>query len=331
MLKIRFHTSMGDQCIKIKNMKQAIITGFGKTDKLGFREVATPQASSNEVLVKVVAASVNPKDTFIRKGRYKMLTGSKFPMGVGFDYSGVVEESNNAKYKKGDHVFGMINGWKGTTFAEYVVVKKEEITLAPSNVSLENSAAVPLAAQTALQALRDLGKINPGFRICINGASGGVGMFAIQIAKAFDCEVTTLSSPANFGFCQSLGADVTFDYNNKDFFNAKNSFDVFFDVFGNRSFNEVKHLLGKQGIYISTVPSIGLLANQIKTLVSAKKARIVIVKSTNEKLSWLKQNIENGKIKPVIDRVFSFDQVKEAQQKVETKRTKGKVIVTMDK
>jgi NADPH:quinone reductase-like Zn-dependent oxidoreductase len=310
-------------------MKQAIITGFGKTDKLSFRETAMPTMGASGILVKIVAASVNPKDTFVRKGRYKILTGSKFPMGVGFDYSGIVEASNHKKYKKGDQVYGMINGWQGATFAEYLVAKNDEIMHAPANLSLPDAAAVPLAAQTALQALRDLGHLKKGFKICINGASGGVGIFAIQIAKVFDCEVTTLTSPANFDFCKSLGADFTMDYNNTDFFKKENTFDLFFDVFGNRSFQKTKHLLHKQGVYISTVPSKGLLFDYAKTIFSAKKAKLVIVKSTNEKLYWLKQHIENGAIKPVISSTFPFDRYPEAQAAVETKRTKGKVIVTI--
>jgi NADPH:quinone reductase-like Zn-dependent oxidoreductase len=308
-------------------MKQAIITGFGNTEKIGFREVETPKPKKNEVLVKVVATSVNPKDTFIRKGRYKFLTGKKFPMGIGFDYSGIVEESNNSNYKKGDHVFGMINGWQGLTCAEFLVAKDNEIMPAPNNLSLANSASVPLAAQTALQALSELGKIKTGYKVCINGSSGGVGTFAIQIAKAFGAEVTALSSPANFDFCKSLGADFMIDYNDKGFFKTNNTFDIFFDVFGNRSFKNISHLLSKKGIFISTVPSVKIFLDQIITKFGSKKAKMVIVKSTNENLNWLKQNIEIGTLKPIIDSTFSFDKVKDAQAKVETKRTKGKVVI----
>ena len=308
-------------------MKQAIITGFGKADKISFQEAKIPKPQQNEVLVKVVAVSVNPKDTFIRKGRYKIFTGTKFPMGIGFDYSGIVEESKNSKYKKGDQVFGMINGWQGSTFAEFVVVKDDEIIFAPKNLSLTDSASIPLAAQTALQALNELSQINKGDKVCINGASGGVGIFAIQIAKAFGAEVTALSSPKNFDFCKSLGADFTIDYNNTDFFKTNHSFDILFDVFGNLSFKKVNHLLNKQSVFISTVPSIKLLFAIFSSMFSSKKAKLVIVKSTNKKLSWLKQNLENGKVKPIIDSTFSFDKVRNAQAKVETKRTKGKVVV----
>jgi NADPH:quinone reductase-like Zn-dependent oxidoreductase len=311
-------------------MKQAIITGFGNIEKISFREIEIPQPGENEVLVKVVAASVNPKDTFIRKGRLKMLTGKKFPMGIGFDYSGIVSESNHSKYKKGDKVFGMINGMQGVTFAEYLVAKEDEISIAPNNLPLAYSASIPLAAQTALQALSELGKIKSGDKVCINGASGGVGTFAIQIAKAFGAEVTALSSPANFDLCKSLGADFVVDYNNQDFFKTNNNFNIFFDVFGNRTLNNIHHLLSNNGVFISTVPSVKIILDQFLTTFSNKKAKLIIVKSTKEKLNWLKQNIESGKIKPIIDSTFPFDNTIDAQAKVETKRTKGKVIVLIE-
>ncbi|MEI6263566.1 MAG: NAD(P)-dependent alcohol dehydrogenase [Sphingobacteriia bacterium] len=309
-------------------MKKAIIKGFGKTDQLDFIEVAVPSINNQEVLVKVVAASVNPKDTFIRKGRYKALTGSRFPMGVGFDYAGVVEQSNIAEFQKGDAVFGMVNGWVGKTFAQFVAVGKNEICSAPKNVDLTRAASIPLVAQTALQALRDIGKIKEGYHICINGASGGVGTMAIQIAKSFGAKVTTLTSPANFELCSSLGADNTLNYAEKM---SVAAFDIYFDVFGNQSFSSVKNLLSKKGIYISTVPSKKLLWRQffINPFFS-QKAALVIVQSTIKKLEWIKTNIEMGTLIPTIDSIFPFSELSKAQSKVETKRTKGKVVVLIN-
>lgn len=310
-------------------MKKAIIKGFGKTDQLGFIDVAVPSINEKEVLVRVIAASVNPKDTFIRKGRYKALTGSRFPMGVGFDYAGVVEQSKNAAFQKGDTVFGMVNGWTGKTFAEFVVVGKNEICHAPKNIQLIEAASIPLVAQTALQALSDIGEIKEGYHICINGASGGVGTMAIQIVKSFGAIVTTLTSPANFELCKSLGADSTLDYANM--LSVDSAFDIYFDVFGNQSFSSVKNLLSKKGIYISTVPSKQLLWRQFFiNPFSNKKAALVIVKSTIDKLQLIKANIELGKLIPKIDSIFPFSDLAKAQSKVETKRTKGKVVVTIN-
>ncbi len=310
-------------------MKKAIIKGFGKSDQLDFIDVSIPSINEQEVLVKVKAASVNPKDTFIRKGRYKALTGSRFPMGVGFDYAGVVEQSNIAAFQKGDAVFGMVNGWAGKTFAEYVAVGKNEICHVPKNIELTEAASIPLVAQTALQALADIGKIKEGYHICINGASGGVGTMAIQIAKSFGAIVTTLTSPANFELCKSLGADSTLDYANMP--NLDSSFDIYFDVFGNQSFSSVKNLLSQRGVYISTVPSKQLLLRQyFINPFSSKKAALVIVQSTIKKLQWIKTNIELGILIPIIDSIFPFSDLAKAQSKVETKRTKGKVVVLIN-
>ena len=309
-------------------MKKAIIKGFGKVDQLDFIDAVIPSIKDQEVLIRVAAVSVNPKDTFIRKGRYKTLTGAQFPMGVGFDYSGVVEQSNNAAFQIGDIVFGMVNGWAGKTFAEFVAVGNIEISKAPLNIDLIHAASIPLVAQTALQALTDIGKIREGFHICINGASGGVGTMAIQIAKSFGANVTTLTSPANFELCRSLGADSTLNYAEK-IYTAE--FDIYFDVFGNQSYQSVKSLLSKKGIYISTVPSKRLLWRQyFINPFSNKKAALVIVQSTINKLQWIKTNIELGTLIPIIDSIFPFSDLGKAQSKVETKRTKGKVVVMIN-
>ena len=309
-------------------MKKAIIKGFGKVDQLDFIDAVIPSIKDQEVLIRVAAVSVNPKDTFIRKGRYKTLTGAQFPMGVGFDYSGVVEQSNNAAFQIGDIVFGMVNGWAGKTFAEFVAVGNIEISKAPLNIDLIHAASIPLVAQTALQALADIGKIREGFHICINGASGGVGTMAIQIAKSFGANVTTLTSPANFELCRSLGADSTLNYAEK-IYTAE--FDIYFDVFGNQSYQSVKSLLSKKGIYISTVPSKRLLWRQyFINPFSNKKAALVIVQSTINKLQWIKTNIELGTLIPIIDSIFPFSDLGKAQSKVETKRTKGKVVVMIN-
>ncbi len=309
-------------------MKKAIIKGFGKTDQLDFIDAAIPSIKKHEVLVRVAAVSVNPKDTFIRKGRYKALTGSRFPMGVGFDYSGIVEQSNIPAFQKGDAVFGMVNGWVGKTFAEFVTVGINEICHAPKNIELTDAASIPLVAQTVLQALRDIGKIKEGYHICINGASGGVGTMAIQIAKSFGAIVTTLTSPANFELCRSLGADSTLNYAER--INTA-EFDIYFDVFGNQSFQSVKNLMSKRGFYISTVPSKQLLWRQyFINPFSNKKAALVIVLSTINKLQWIKSNIELGTLIPAIDSIFPFSDLAKAQSKVETKRTRGKVVVLIN-
>jgi NADPH:quinone reductase-like Zn-dependent oxidoreductase len=312
-------------------MKKTVLIAFGKTDKLALIDSPIPTVNNHQVLVKVKAAAVNPKDIFIRKGMYKIFTGKTFPMGVGFDYSGEVVESRNEKFKKGDAVFGMINGWQGATFSEYLVANEGEIHSKPQNLDWQSAAAIPLAAQTALQGLRDTGKLKSGQKIAINGASGGVGTFAIQIAKAFNCEITTFSSPENFDLCKSLGATQTIDYKGVNFNVLSNKFDIFFDVFGNLSFDKIKSTLTERGKYVTTVPSFRLaLDKYFFTLLSKKKPNIFIVKSNQKDLEWLKMQIENDAIRPIIDAIYSFKDVVKAQAHIESKRTKGKVVVTLD-
>ena len=183
-------------------MKAAIIKNFGDIDSIRIEEIDTPTLANNELLIKVEAAGLNPKDVLIRKGKFKRLTGSKFPQQIGFDFAGIVLNPNNSKFIKGDRVFGMLNGWKGRCCAELLNIKETELFKMPQNVSFEAASGIPLAGQTALQAIRDKAKLKPNQSICINGASGGVGTLAIQIAKIMGGNVTTISSQRNIDLCK---------------------------------------------------------------------------------------------------------------------------------
>jgi len=235
-------------------MKKAIIIGYGNVDKIKVIDVEIPQLSQNEVLVKVFASALNPKDILIRKGKFRRFTGNKFPQGVGFDFAGIVEFSNESKFKTGDKVYGMLNGWKGRSCSEYVNVKANELYYLPKQTTFEDGAGIPLAGQTALQAIRKLGKLTSGQKILINGASGGVGTLAIQIAKSLGGVVTSISSDKNTEFCKSLGADHSIAYDKVKLSELKQTFDLFFDVFGNYNYKKVASLLTPSGKYITTVP-----------------------------------------------------------------------------
>ena len=283
------------------------------------------------MLIQVKAAALNPKDILIRKGKFKIATGSKFPMRTGHDLAGIIVDSNDSKtYKNGDEVYGMINGWKARTCAEFISISEMEIYHKPSNLSFEDAAGIPLAGQTALQAIRDLCKLKTNQKILINGASGGVGTLAIQISKVLKGHVTTVSSGRNLDFCQSFGADIMIDYSKIKITDLDEKFDVFFDVFGNYSFPKVKHLLTKKGIYISTVPSSKIILEQLKNPFRKKKAKLVVVKSKSADLKWFKEKIEANMIKPVTDKIFSLEEIRDAQTYIETKRAKGKIIIKID-
>lgn len=309
-------------------MKAAIITKYGSPKVLKIQETKTPSLQKGAILVNVKAAALNPKDILIRKGKFKIATGNQFPKGIGFDVAGVVKDANGSKFfKNGDDVFGMINGWKGRACSEFANISENELFHLPTNVTFEEAAGLPLAGQTALQAIRDLGKLKPDQNICINGASGGVGSLAIQIAKSFGSRVTAVSSFRNIEFCQSLGADVTIDYTQENLLSCTTRFDVFFDVFGNYSFPKIAHLLKPKGIYVTTVPSKKIILQQLRNPFRRKKAKLVVVKSKRKDLKWIHKKIESGALNPVVDKVFDLKDIQAPQKYIETKRAKGKVII----
>ncbi len=312
-------------------MKTASFNEYGDSSVIEIREIQRPLPNKDEILVKVQAAALNPKDVLIRKGKFKRFSGKKFPQGIGFDFAGIIANTNQIQpFLKDQKVYGMINGWKGKCCAEYVTVPVSEVYSMPENISFAEAASLPLVNQTALQALRNLGKVTSGSKVFIHGASGGVGTAAIQIARALGATVTTTSSPTNFDLCKELGADVTLDYNEQDAFHPSQTYDVFFDVFGNRSFPICESLLTDRGIYVTTVPKATIFREQFKNYFRKKKARLVFVKSNKEDLEWLHQKVKDKSIRPVVDQTFPFDQVRQAQEYIETKRARGKVVITLD-
>ena len=309
-------------------MKAAVIHQYGKPKVLQVIEVPFPKAQSGKILVEVHAAALNPKDILVRKGKFKFFTGRRFPMILSSDYSGLVlDPGNSTQLKKGDKVFGMMNGFRVGSTAEQILVKEKEMALMPSTLSFEEAAGIPLAGLTALQALRDLGKLQSGQRVCINGASGGVGSLAIQIAKCLGAEVITVSSDKNLALCKSLGADHVIDYQQANWISQLEEIDVFFDVFGNYSLSQVIPFMGKKARYISTLPRVSTFGNHIFTRFSNKKGMLVLVNSRSADLTWMAERIEEGKIKALIDSVFPLEQIQQAHERVETKRSRGKVIV----
>ncbi len=290
-----------------------------------------PTPKDDEMLVRIRAAAVNPKDTFIRKGRFAALTGSQFPMQSGFDFSGeVAAEGEASGFEKGDPVFGMLDGWNGGTCAQYITVKPNQLSRKPANLSFEGAAALPLVSLTALQALRDEARIDRGFRVCINGAAGGVGSMAVQIAKRYDAMVTAISSEANHAMLNELGADHCVDYHKEEIAQSGQQFDIFFDVFGNQLFDTVKPILTSQGTWVSTVlkPEVGEAVERTKGT-TGRKAKLVIVRSDNSDLAQVCQWAEEGLIKPVIHGVYPLSEIARAHLQQESKHTRGKLVITI--
>jgi NADPH:quinone reductase-like Zn-dependent oxidoreductase len=312
-------------------MRALVYDAYGGLDRLAFRDLPAPEPRRDEVLVKVRAAALNPKDSFVRKGRFRAISGRSFPKRVGADFAGEVVElgSRVSGLAKGDRVFGMLEEWtyRRGTVAEYVAPRASEVARMPAALSFEEAAALPLVASTALQALRDIARIREGDAVCIHGASGGVGTAAIQLAVALGAVVTTTSGAANRELCRSLGATEALDYATDAPFAAPRRFRIVVDAFGNLSFDRVKHALTPDGIYVTTVPSIRIVRDAIRTLARWPRARLVVVRARRADLEAVARFVDDRLLRPVIDRVVGFDEAIEGLRHLETKRARGKIVV----
>ncbi len=312
-------------------MRAVVIDRYGGPEVLRQATVPRPVPTRGQVLVRTRFIGVNPKDVIVRKGKFKVATGKKFPLIVGHDIAGeVVEVGAGADLAEGDRVFGMINDFAGRAYAQFAAVDAQQLAEVPSSIELRVAAAVPLAAQTALQALRDDARVEAGQRVLVNGASGGVGVFAVQIAKILGADVTAVCSHRNTDLVTGLGADRVVDYTQTELVELDATFDAIFDVFGNYNFDKLKHLLEPRGTYVQTIPSGRILKDVARTLLKRKRAKLVLVKSRRDQLDWLRQQIDAGSLRVVVDRSFSLENAAEAHRYMETKRARGKVVLEVD-
>ncbi len=314
-------------------MKAAVIYRYGAPDVLQIADVEAPQIKPDQLLVKVYASSINPIEWKMRKGALKILTGSKFPIILGFDVSGEVIETGSqvTQFKPGDLIYARLDQPTGGAYAEYAAVSEKVAALKPTSVTHEQAAAVPLAAMTALQALRDEGRFEVGQKVLINGASGGVGTFAVQIAKGLGSgEVTGVCGSKNIDLVKSLGADRVIDYTQQDFTQDSTKYDIVFDVVGNRSLSDCKSVLQPQGIYITTQPYPGnYLQSFFTALLPGQKYKVILLKSSSADLFYLKEQIEAGKVRSVIDRTYPLSEIAAAHAYSESERTVGKVVIVI--
>ncbi len=313
-------------------MKAIAINRYGSAEVLRYAEVEEPKIKPDQMLVKVYATSVNPVDWKIRNGWLKIFTGNKFPISLGFDLSGEVVAVGDrvTQFKPGELVYADLDSPPGGAYAEYAAVPEGNAALKPTNITHEQAAAVPLAALTALQALRDQGQIKQGDKVLINGASGGVGSFAVQIAKVLGAEVTAVCSQKNIELVKSLGADRVIDYTQQDFTQEPAQYDIIFDVVGKQSFSRCKNILKWNSVYISTLPTAdSLLQGFLTTFIPGKKARVILRKASGKDLAYLKDLIEAGKIHSVIDRTYPLSEVVAAHTYSETEHAAGKIVITV--
>lgn len=316
-------------------MKAIIQTGYGSPDLFELRVVDKPVIKDNEVLVRVHAASLHAGDIFILRGVPKMvrlIAGMPKPKNYipGLDVSGWVEAVGKkvASFQKGDEVFGTGQG----TCAEYVSIKELNLVHKPANIPLEQAAAIPTSALAALQGLRNIGKVKAGQKVLINGASGGVGTFAVQIAKAYGAEVTGVCSTRNLDMVRSIGADHVIDYTQSDFTQSGPHYDLILDQITNHSLTACRSTLTPQGKYIPNSGNSGL-SHIIKALILSmflpQQGRTYLSMPKHPDLLVLKELIESGKVKPVIDLTFPLSETSKAFRYMEEVHASGKVLISI--
>lgn len=316
-------------------MKAIVQNDYGSPDVLQIKEVAQPEVKENQVLVRVHAASINAGDYFSMSGSpWLVRTSIGFPKPkdyiLGWDVAGRVEAVGVqvTQFKPGDEVFGGCSH----AFAEYVSSNAGNFAPKPTNLTFEQAAAVPTAALTALQGLRDAGKVQAGQQVLINGAAGGVGTFAVQIAKAFEAEVTGVCSARNVELVRSLGAEHVIDYTAQDFMQSGRRYDLILDNVGSRSFSDLRSALTPQGVIIPNTGHAGMgyviKAFALSTFMR-QHGRMYLTSVNSMDLEVLKEMIEAGKIRPVIDRAYPFNEIPAALGYVGEGHARGKVVISV--
>jgi NADPH:quinone reductase-like Zn-dependent oxidoreductase len=330
-------------------MKAFIVKKYGKKEKLHLTELAEPNVRENDVLVQIHSAGVNLLDSKIRDGEFKLFLQYKPPFILGHDVAGVVTKvgSRVSKFRIGDEVYARPTDFRMGTFAEFISINEKDVAMKPKNISMEEAASIPLVGLTVWQALVEKANLKKGQKVFIQAGSGGVGTFAIQFAKHLGATVATTTSAANFDLVKSLGADVVIDYRKDDFENILKDYDVVLNSQDKKSLEKSLRILkpGGKVISISGPPdpdfAIQINGNLFLKIVmrlliasvrkNAKRLGVnfsfLFMRAEGEQLSQITKLIEAGVIKPVIDKVFPFEQTNEAMSYVETGRAKGKVVV----
>jgi NADPH:quinone reductase-like Zn-dependent oxidoreductase len=325
-------------------MKAIVHCEYGSPDVLKLEDVEKPVPNDNQLLVRVRAASINPLDLTIRgPWLIRPILGMRKPKDTrsGVDYAGVVEAvgKNVMQFKPGDEVFGGKNG----ALAEYVcVLADRSVVLKPANMTFEQAASVPVAAITALQGLRDKGKIQAGQKVLVNGASGGVGTFAVQIAKSFGTEVTGVCSTRNVNLVRSIGADHVIDYTKEDFTKTDQRYDLIFDLVGNHSFSERRRILNPNGICVMAgiggagwhdgfaTRLFGELNAYVGSRFVSQKFVTYIAQFNKQDMTFLADLMQSGKMTPVIDRTYKLNQTADALRYLEQGHARGKVVINLE-
>ena len=321
-------------------MKAIVHTSYGSPDVLRCEEVAIPVAADDQVLIRVRASSVNPIDWHFMRGEpylMRVATGLKVPKHgvVGFDVAGVVEGvgKNVTRFKPGDEVFGAGRG----TFAEYAVAPQSSLAIKPPNVPFDEAGGVTVGAMTALQALRDAGRLQRGQKVLINGAGGGVGTFAVQIARHFGADVTGVCSTQSVDLVRSLGADHVLDYTKDDFTRRAERYDLILDNVGNHSFSTLRRVLTPKGTYVAVGGQTGkwiqplpqMLAGMLVSMFASQRFAPFLTRGTEKDYEVLRDLLATGAIKTAIGRRYTLSEAAEAVRYVESGHARGKAVLCL--
>lgn len=311
-------------------MKAIIINKFGSTNELQLAQIPVPQVEPDQVLVKNYYTTVNPMDCKVRAGQFKLFAGSKLPKVFGSESAGVIEQvgKNVTGLKKGDRVT-VNTGFKFGTYAEFVSVNKKAVFKLPDQVDFAKGACLPCAGGTAHNGLYRTAKIKPGDEVLINGAYGGIGSFAVQLAKLAGAKVTGICSQENMENVRALNADHIIDYTSQDLYGINKQFDIVFDTVGKLDTGKVQRLIKKGGILVTTVGSFRIMLAMTFTLFRSKKVKSVWNNPSQEDMELLTKLVAKQKLKVIIDREYPLEEIAIAHQYSETGRAKGKILVNI--
>lgn len=314
-------------------MKSFFIESYGGLEVMKYGDIPEPVLTPGRILVQVKAVSINPVDYKIRQGDIRFITGSKFPKILGADFAGIVKDipQNSITFKTGDKVYGYLPLYKRQpgALAEYAVVRPEQIRPVPGSLTLEEAAALPIAALTALSGLRKCGSIQ-GKKILVNGATGGVGHFAMQIARAWGGVITAVCSTRNIELAKKLGAAEIIDYNKENFIQSGKIFDIIFDAYGKLTFSEVTQTLKDKGVYATTLFTFSWIIPSLwQRLTGGKKIVAANMRSRPKDFIELEQLLASRLVKPYIEQTFPLPQSTEAFRILETGKARGKIIITI--
>ena len=318
-------------------MRAFTIKRYGAISDIEPVELDEPRIGSDEVLVRVKSAAVNPADIKVVTGKKgaRFIHSGKSPIRLGYDFSGVVKEIGNdvSGFVQGDEVFGFLPYSAKTTqgsFADYVVAKGGAIAKKPASISHTEAAAAATTASTALQSLVEIGRIKKGQRILINGASGGVGSYAVQIAKSYEAEVWGTSSAGNLDFLKSIGADRGLDYRNIKLKSLCGKFNIVLDAISNSSFGECSGILAPHGVYVTLLPSLRFISGKLHSFFSGRKCAACIVQSRTEDLATIARMIDEQVISTQLAAVFPVDELQKALATFAAGGVKGKIGIVIE-